>query len=71
MVGNQPLKTCSALEKQHMQSLVIAVFLGLVLVLISSYMNLRIPFAAAALLVLIAVGGLAYVCVPQRTNSAH
>ena len=55
-----PLGTEVRLEKFHLQSLAMAVFTGLFLAFISSYINLQFPFGAMVFLVLIAMGCLVY-----------
>lgn len=60
MVKLQRLEAVERLERYHLQSLLIAISLGLILALISSYANLQISFGATVLFVLIAVGCLTF-----------
>ena len=55
-----PLGTDARLERYHLQSLATAVFIGLLVALISSYINLQFPFGVMLFLVLMAMGCLVY-----------
>lgn len=48
------------LERHHLQSLGLALLVGLILAFVSSYLELNIPFIAVVFLVLVAVGGFTY-----------
>jgi hypothetical protein len=50
----------SLLEKFHLRSLVSAASAGLVLALLATFINLRLPFGIVVLLVLVTIGGLVY-----------
>lgn len=55
-----PFGTDARLEKYHLQSLATAVFTGLFVALISSYISLQFPFGIMVFLVLMALGCLVY-----------
>lgn len=55
-----PLGTDARWERYHLQSLATAVFTGLFLAFISSYINLQFPFGIMVFFVLMAMGGLIY-----------
>jgi hypothetical protein len=59
-VGNPFLKTKASMEKNHLQSLALAVFTGLLLAFLGSMIHLRLAFGVIVLLVLMAVGGIVY-----------
>ena len=48
------------LAKHHLQSLGVALLVGLILAFVSLYLELNIPFIAVVFLVLLAVGGFTY-----------
>lgn len=50
----------SSLEKNHLQSLALATFAGLVLAIFSSYQNLQFPFGIIVFLALVAIVCLIY-----------
>jgi len=56
MVGNSLRKTNASVEKYRLHSLALAASTGLMLVLISSYINLQFTFGLIVFLVLIAMG---------------
>lgn len=60
IANNLFLKTDVPLARSHLQSLTAAVFSGLLLAFISSYINLQFPFGVISILVLIAMGCLTY-----------
>jgi high-affinity Fe2+/Pb2+ permease len=60
MIDGPALGTDARLEKYRLQALATAVFIGLSLAFVSSYISLQFPFGANVLLVLIAMGCLVY-----------
>jgi hypothetical protein len=60
MDGNAARNTNASLGKRHLQSLVWATAIGLILVLFGYHLNLQLPFGVIVLLVLIALGCLIY-----------
>lgn len=60
LIYNPPQGTDARLEKYRLQSLAAAAFTGLVLALISSYINLQFSFGVTVLLVLTAMGFLTF-----------
>lgn len=56
----QPQETRASLEKHHLYSLALAVFSGLILTVVSSRLDLRIPFIGAVLLALFTIGCFTY-----------
>jgi hypothetical protein len=60
-IANNPLlETDVPLERSHLQSLTTAVFSGLLLAFISSYINLQFPLGVMVILVLMAMGCITY-----------
>jgi hypothetical protein len=60
MIHNPPLGADVRLERYRLQSLATAVFTGLFLAFISSYINLQFPFGIMVFLVLMTLGCLVY-----------
>lgn len=60
IAGNPPLETDARLERYRLQSLATAVFTGLFLAWISSYINLQFPFGVMVFFALMAMGCLVY-----------
>lgn len=60
LVGNSHLETSISLEIQHMHALALTALTGLLLALMSAYIDLQLPFGVIVSLVLIAMGGLVY-----------
>jgi hypothetical protein len=60
VVTSSPPKPNASLEKYHLQSLALAASAGLMLALLSSFINLHFPFVLIVLLVLMAMGCLLY-----------
>ena len=58
--GYPPSKTNEGLEKHHLNSLTLAVSVGLILSLISATITLQFPFVVIAFFVLMALGSLTY-----------
>jgi hypothetical protein len=60
IVAGQALKTSILLERYHLQSLALAISGGSTLAVVSSYLNLQIPFIGTVLLALFTMGCLTY-----------
>ena len=60
IILGQPLETRLLLERDHLQSLVLAISAGLTLAFVSSYLNLQISFVGMVLIVGFTIGGLTY-----------
>lgn len=60
LVGNPPPEAQGLLEKYHMQSLTVMCGASLLLVSISSIINMQLPFGVIVFLILTAVGCLVY-----------
>lgn len=60
IVLGQPLETRLPLERDHLQSLVLAASAGLILVFVSSYLNIQLSFVGMILLVVFTIGCLTY-----------
>jgi hypothetical protein len=60
IVLRQPLETRLLLERDHLQSLVLAISTSLILAFVSSYLNLQISFVGMILLVGFTIGCLTY-----------
>jgi hypothetical protein len=60
LVAGQPPEATLQVERVHLQSLALAISAGLTLALVSSYLDLQIPFLGMALLALFAIGCLTY-----------
>jgi hypothetical protein len=55
-----PAQPNTAFEKHHLRSLLLAASAGLILALLTTFINLQLPFGVVAILVLAAVGSLVF-----------
>lgn len=60
LVADQPPETIVLLERDHLQSLALAVSAGLILAIGSSYLDLQVPFIGTVFLGLLATGCFLY-----------